>query len=84
MSSYDYTTRYTRDEKKEVLGQIIVEAWTEQHTGARSAKRSGHYDPFEVTSFRTQRIDHLVDVLRNTDALELLAEMIGAIDEEVQ
>lgn len=82
MSSYDYTTRYTRDEKKEVLAQIVLEAWTEQTTEAKHAKRFRDYDPFEVRSFRTERIDRLVDILRNTDALELLAEMVGAIDEE--
>lgn len=82
MSAYDYSTRYTRDEKKEILGSIILDAWTEQTNEARHAKRSPIYDPFEVRAFRTARIDRLVDVLKNTEALELLAEMVGAIDEE--
>lgn len=82
MSGYDYTTRYTRDEKKEVLSNIIRAAWTEQFTEARQAKRVTGYDPFEMRAFRTERIDRLIDVLKTTEALELLAEMVGAITEE--
>lgn len=73
---------YTRDEKKEVLSQIILEAWTEQSTEARLAPRIPDYDPFDARKFRSDRIDRLVEVLKHTDALELLAEMVGAIDEE--
>lgn len=78
MSSYDYT----RDEKKGVLSRLILEAWTEQFSEARMPKRVPDYDPFEVRAFRTERIDRVIDVLKNTDALELLAEMVGVIEEE--
>lgn len=79
MSGYDYTTRYTRDEKKKALSQIVLEAWTEQTTEAREAKRGALDHPFEVRAFRTDKIDRLVEVLKKTEALELLAEMIGVI-----
>lgn len=84
MSKYSYGNVYTRDEKKEALVGIVREAWHEQFTEARHAKRDRSSDPFEVRAFRTDRIDKLIDVLKGTDALELLAEMVGAIDEEVE
>lgn len=82
MSNYSYATRWTRDEKKAVLSNVILEAWTEQETEARQPLR-GKDDPFESRAFRTERLDHLVHLIKTTEALELLAEMVGAINEEV-
>ncbi|AWY05842.1 hypothetical protein SEA_PIONEER3_14 [Microbacterium phage Pioneer3] len=74
---------YTRDQKKDVLRGIIAEAYEEQVR----PKRVGYLlpgDPFEMRINNTERRERLIDVLSQTEALELLAEMVGVIDEEVQ
>lgn len=73
----------TRDQKKEALKGIILEAFSEQ----KNPTRTGYY-PVADFAFEP-RINQsywrlaLADVLVQTEALELLAEMVGAIDEEV-
>lgn len=72
----------TRDQKKEALKGIILEAVSEQQNPTRTA-----YYPVATFAFES-RINQsywrqaLADVLTQTEALELLAEMVGAIDEE--
>lgn len=75
--------RYTRDEKKDVLIGIIADAYREQERPER-VKYLMPGNPFEMRINETAARERLVDVLKFTNALELLAEMVGAIDEEVQ
>lgn len=72
----------TRDEKKAALLGIIQEAFHEQQKPVRT-----EYFPVEGYAFES-RVNQsywrqtLGDILKQTEALELLAEMVGAIDEE--
>lgn len=86
MSTHGYThphhpDNWTRDEKKELLTQMILNAYVEQKNPRRDEALIPGL-PFEV---RTNQIDARMDLtnaLQRTEALELLAEMVGAIDEE--
>lgn len=74
---------YTRDQKKDVLVSIILDAFAEQEQPERvNSLIPG--DPFEMRINETRARERLVDVLKFTEALSLLAEMVGAIDEEVK
>lgn len=74
---------FSRDEKKAVLVNIIAEAYREVERPER-VKYLMPGNPFEMRINETAARERLVDVLKYTNALELLAEMVGAIDEEVQ
>lgn len=71
-----------RDEKKEALLAIIQEALNEQQNPTRT-----NYFPVDGYAFES-RVNQsywrqmLGEILKQTEALELLAEMVGAIDEE--
>lgn len=73
---------FTRGEKKAVLVNIIGEAFDEQRRPDR-VRYLQPGNPFEMRINETAARERLVDVLKYTEALELLAEMVGAIDEEV-
>lgn len=74
---------FSRDEKKAVLVNIIAEAYREVERPER-VRHLISGEPFEMRINETAARERLVDVLKYTNALELLAEMVGAIDEEVQ
>ena len=70
----------SRDEKKEALLDIIAEAYNEQ----MHSKRTLYYPvagyAFESRVNQSYWRQTLADVLAQTEALELLAEMVGVID----
>lgn len=72
----------TRDEKKAALLGIIQEALNEQQNPTHT-----NYFPVDGYAFES-RVNQsywrqtLGEILKQTEALELLAEMVGAIDEE--
>lgn len=79
----DHPDNYSRDDKKRVLVNIIAEAYREVERPER-VKYLIPGEPFEMRINETAARERLVDVLKYTNALELLAEMVGAIDEEVE
>lgn len=72
---------YTRDEKKDVLIGIVREAFIEQERPKR-VEYLMPGNPFEMRFNESVARERLADILKYTEALELLAEMVGAIDEE--
>ena len=79
----DHPDNFTRAEKKAVLVNIIADAYEEQARPERT-KYLQPGNPFEMRMNHSEARVRLVDVLSQTEALELLAEMVGVIDEEVQ
>lgn len=76
-------TTYSPEVKRQALLEIIANAVEEQRNPRRDTS------PFDGTAFEsrineTEWRERLAFVLKMTDALEVLAEMVGAIDEEVQ
>lgn len=74
---------FSRDEKKAVLVNIIADACDEQKRPER-VKYLTPGNPFEMRINETAARERLIEVISRTEALELLAEMVGAIDEEVE
>lgn len=74
----------TRDEKKNALEGIIREALREQQRPTRTLHFPVADYAFESRVNQSYWRQSLADVLAQTEALELLAEMVGVIDEEVQ
>lgn len=73
---------YTRDEKREMLVELILEAYTEGANPTRVGFLPVPGYPFEP---RINQVDWrmtLAEAIKTTEALELLAEMVGAIEEE--
>lgn len=81
--SVNFDPNATRDEKKEALREIISEAVTEQQTPTRTQYFPVAGYAFESRVNQTYWRQTLADIVTQTEALELLAEMVGVIDEEV-
>lgn len=73
----------TRDMKKEAIKGIIREALNEQQNPTRTLYFPVADFAFESRVNQSYWRQSLADVLAQTEALELLAEMVGVIDEEV-
>ena len=74
----------SRDQEKEALVGLVREAFTEQQRPTRTAYFPVAGYAFESRVNQSYWRQTLADILTQTEALELLAEMVGAIDEEVE
>lgn len=81
--SVNFDPSATRDEKKDGLREIIAEAANEQAHPARTEYFPVAGYAFESRVNQTYWRQTLADILTQTEALELLAEMVDAFDEEV-
>ena len=74
------TPGMSRDQKKEALWAIIAEAYNEQANPERTLYYPVSGYAFDSRVNQSYWRQTLADVLAQTEALELLAEMVGVID----
>ncbi|QDK03254.1 hypothetical protein SEA_ROMAN_12 [Microbacterium phage Roman] len=72
----------SRDEKKRALLAIIREALNEQQNPTRTGYFPVAGYAFDSRVNQSYWRQTLGDIIKQTEALELLAEMVGVIDEE--
>lgn len=66
------------DAKAQALRDLVIEALHEQRMGVSSQARSPHAPIFDGTGWQQFHLDTLIDVLKTTDALDVLGVILSA------